>query len=70
MPPGLALLSILNGSNYPCFELIFMVTKVFQPLEFDCKCLISVVFACSFPVRTVVNIPINLILKATNLKSI
>ena len=35
MPPDLALLSILTGSNYPCLELIFMVPKVFEPLKFD-----------------------------------
>ena len=37
MPPDLALLSTLIGSNYPCLELIFMVPKVFEPLKFDCK---------------------------------
>ena len=37
MPPYLALLSTLNGSNYPCLELIFMVPKVFEPLKFDCN---------------------------------
>ena len=36
MPPDLALLSTLTGSNYPCLELIFMVPKVFEPLKFDC----------------------------------
>ena len=36
MPPDLALSSTLNGSNYPCLELIFMVPKVFEPLMFDC----------------------------------
>ena len=35
MPPDLALLSTLDGSNYPCLELIFMVPKVFEPLKFD-----------------------------------
>ena len=39
MPPDLALLSSLIGSNYPCFELIFMVLKVFEPLKIDCNCL-------------------------------
>ena len=34
MPPDLALLSTLIGSNYPCLELIFMVPKVFEPLKF------------------------------------
>ena len=38
MPPDLALLSTLNGSNYPCLGLIFMVPKVFEPLKFDCIC--------------------------------
>ena len=36
MPPNLALLSTLNGSNYPYLELIFKVPKVFEPLKFDC----------------------------------
>ena len=31
-----ALLSTLTGSNYPCLELIFMVSEVFEPLKFDC----------------------------------
>ena len=35
MPPNLVLLSTLTGSNYPCFEIIFMVPKVFEPLKFD-----------------------------------
>ena len=38
MPPDLALLSILIGSNYPCLELICMDLKVFEPLKFDCIC--------------------------------
>ena len=42
MHPDLALLSIVTGLNYPCLELIFMVTKVFEPLKFDCT------FRCSF----------------------
>ena len=37
MLPDLVLLSTLNGSNYPCLELIFMVPKVFEPLKFDCN---------------------------------
>ena len=36
MPPDLALLSALIGSNYPCLELIFMVPKMFEPLKFYC----------------------------------
>ena len=36
MPLDLALLSTLIGWNHPCFELIFMVPKVFEPLKFDC----------------------------------
>ena len=36
MPSDLALLSTLIGSNYPFLELIFMVSKVFEPLKFDC----------------------------------
>ena len=35
MPPDLALLPTLTGSNYPCLELIFMVPKVFESLKFD-----------------------------------
>ena len=37
MPPDLALLSTLTGSNYPCLKLILMVPKVFEPLKFYCK---------------------------------
>ena len=40
MPPDLALLSTLIGSNCPCLELIFMVPKVFEPLKFDCRAMI------------------------------
>ena len=36
MPPDLALLSTLISLNYPCLELIFMVSKVFEPMKFDC----------------------------------
>ena len=36
MPPDLALLSTLIGSNYPCLELICMAPKMFEPLKFDC----------------------------------
>ena len=36
MPPDLVLLSTLNGSNYHCLELNFMVQKVFEPLKLDC----------------------------------
>ena len=36
MPPDLALLSNLTGSNYPCLELILMAQKVFEPLKFYC----------------------------------
>ena len=38
MPPDLALLSTLIGSNYPCLKLIFMVPQVFEPLKFNCIC--------------------------------
>ena len=41
LPPELALLSTLIGSNYPCLELIFMVPKVFEPLKFDCNMLVG-----------------------------
>ena len=36
MPPDLALLSTLTDSNYPCFELILLVPKVFEQLKLDC----------------------------------
>ena len=36
MPPDLALLSTVIGSNYPCLELIFMVLNVFEPSKFFC----------------------------------
>ena len=36
IPPDVALLSALIGSNYPDFEHIFMVPKVFEPLKFYC----------------------------------
>ena len=36
MPPDLAFLSTLIGSNYPCLELIFIVPKMFEPSKFDC----------------------------------
>ena len=36
VPPDLALLSTLIGSNYPCLELTFMVPKVFEPVNFYC----------------------------------
>ena len=35
--PDLVLLSTLNGSNYSCLELNFMVPKMFEPLKFDCS---------------------------------
>ena len=34
--PNLAPGLILNGSNYPYLEQIFMVPKRFEPLRFDC----------------------------------
>ena len=36
MPPDLALLSTLTGSNYLCLQLTFVVPKVFKPLKFNC----------------------------------
>ena len=36
MPPDLALLSTLISSNHSCLQLIFMIPKVFEPLQFDC----------------------------------
>ena len=57
MPPDLALLSTLNGTNYPCLELIFMVLKVFEPLKFDCM-------ICP-PVREVIH-SIKLVYRPTN----
>ena len=37
MPPDLALIATLIGSNYPCLELIFTVPEMFEPLKFDCS---------------------------------
>ena len=36
MPPGMALIVTLHGSNYRCLEQIFMVPKGFEPSKFDC----------------------------------
>ena len=36
IPPDLALLSTLLGSNNTCLKLVFMVPMVFEPLKFDC----------------------------------
>ena len=36
MPPGVALIVTFRGSNYRCFEQIFMVPKGFKPSKFDC----------------------------------
>ena len=58
MPPDLALLSTLIGSNYLCLELIFMVPRVFEPLKFYCssnyycnqgKCWDNVACFCLYP---------------------
>ena len=35
MPPGMALLVTLRGSNYRCLEQIFMIPKGFEPSKFD-----------------------------------
>ena len=37
MPPGVALIVTFRGSNYRCFEQIFMVPKGFKPSKFDCN---------------------------------
>ena len=37
MPPDMALSLTLISSNYPCLEHIFMVRKVFEPLNFYCN---------------------------------
>ena len=42
MPPDLALLSALTGSNFSCLELIFMDPIVFEPLKFDYVFLVRV----------------------------
>ena len=34
--PDLAPWLTISGSNYPCLELFSMVTKIFEPLKFDC----------------------------------
>ena len=31
----------LSGSNYPCFEQLSMVPKIFQPLKFECTFLLT-----------------------------
>ena len=49
MPPDLALLSALIGSNYPCLELIFMVPKVFESLKFDWFSFHGLTFICPTP---------------------
>ena len=36
VPPGVALLVTVQGSNYHCLEQIFMVPKGFEPSKFDC----------------------------------
>ena len=36
MPPGMALIVTLRGSNYRCLEQIFMVPNGFEPSKFDC----------------------------------
>ena len=36
MPPGMALIVTLCGSNYRCLEQIFMVPKGFEPSKFNC----------------------------------
>ena len=36
MPPGMALIVTLCGSNYRYLEQIFMVPKGFEPSKFDC----------------------------------
>ena len=36
MPPGMARIVTLRGSNYRCLEQIFMVPKGFEPSKFDC----------------------------------
>ena len=37
IPPDLAFLSTLIGSNYPCLGTNFHGPEVFEPLKFDCK---------------------------------
>ena len=37
MPPNLALYLTLISSNFPCLEHIFMIPKVFEPLNFYCS---------------------------------
>ena len=41
MPPGIALIVTLRGSNYRCLEQIFMVPKGFEPSKFDCILFLS-----------------------------
>ena len=37
MPPGMALIVTLRGSNYRCLEQIFMVPNGFEPSKIDCS---------------------------------
>ena len=60
MPPDLALLSTLIGSNYPCLELIFMVPKVFEPLKFYCICLKPKVLSASTKLKPKCGVKISL----------
>ena len=48
MPPGLALLSTLISSNYPCLEPILMVPEVLEPLKFYCTFLYREKNVCIF----------------------
>ena len=36
MPPSMALIVILRGSDYRSLEQMFMVPKGFEPSKFDC----------------------------------
>ena len=36
VPPGVALIVAFRGSNYRCFEQIFVVPKGFEPSKFYC----------------------------------
>ena len=50
MPPGMALIVTLRGSNYCCLEQIFNVPKGFEPSKFDCNSMLSVLIKID-PIR-------------------
>ena len=59
MPPVMAQIVTLCGSNYPCLKQIFMVPKGFEPSKFDCIscilqrfCKFAMLFTCCHSVNS------------------